>query len=349
MVRLGLVIAIVAVAVAALLVYMAVNPSSGSKASVKMPVKIGTTVAYYEAIIPLLVADTNGYFQREGLDVSIIGFPGGAEVRKALVAGEVDFGAQSAVHVGIARSAGVDMVVVMSLHELNTIDICVRQGINSLSDLKGKVVGVTVEGSLSWAAAVGYLKKAGLEPGSDVKILSIGSDPAVIVTSLKEGRIDAFACWTNIQLILTKQGIGKPLLNIVTNPQVHEKVMGVQRIMEVVIWTLKNDEKREKALRLKNALKTALDYINRESPETIAQTVLKSRYAKDLLGNVNQEDLVEAIKLLKLGYSRDGSVSKSMWDHSSYVVLLQPAMPDKLKPVAFSDIVWSGVTDVRSD
>lgn len=346
MARVWIIIIIILVAAIVATVYFFAGNTQTPKQ--KIVVRIGTTVAYYEALIPLLVADSLGLFEKEGLDVTIVGFPGGAETRKALIAGEIDFGAQSAVHVGIARSAGVDMVVVMSLHEVNTIDICARHDIKSLEELKGKSIGVTVEGSLSWAAALGYLKRVGLEPNSDVKILGIGSDPVVIVTSLKEGRVDAYACWTNIQLILVKQNIAKPLLNI-TNPDVHQKFMGAKRILEVVIWTVKSDDKREKAVRLKNALKAALEYINRETPESIADSVLKSKFAKDLLGNPTREDIIEVIKYLKPGYSNDGSISPSMWNHSTYTVLLQPAMPDKLKPIAFSDIVWNGVTDVRSD
>lgn len=339
----GVAVVIIIIAVVAILLTQQAAPTPAEK----IPIKIGTIFAYYETAIPLLVADALGYFEEAGLDVQLLGFPGGSEVRKAVVAGEVDFGAHSAVHVGIAQNAGADMVIVMTLHEAHTIDICARPGIESIEDLRGKVVGVTAEGSLSWASAISYLKRAGLEPDRDVKIIGIGSDPQVIVAALKGGRIDAYACWTNIVLTLTKLGIAKPLLGIMTDPKTHEKFMGAPRIVENVITSMRNEAKREAAIRLKKALKRALDFIAKSSPEEIANVVLKSRFTRDIIGEVSREDLVDAIKLLKPAFSIDGAVYRDGWVHGTYMALLQPALPQQFKPIPFERVVWEGVTEVR--
>lgn len=345
--RLLIILAIVAVIIVGAAVLLLATNRGVETPSQKISVKIGTTVAYYEALIPLLVADSMGYFSAEGLNVTLVGYQGGADARKALVAKEVDFIAQSSVHAGIAQSAGADVVIVMSLHEVNTIDLCARTGINSIQDLRGKVVGVTVEGSLSWASAVGYLSREGLKPGEDVKIIGIGSDPAVIVSSLQQGKIDAFACWTNIYYILVKNNISKPLLNIITDPKVHEKYLGTARIVEVAILSLRDDAKREAAVKVKNALKKALEYINSHSEPDIADAVMKSKFAVRLLGDIKREDLIAIIQLLKPGYSKDGSVWKEGWDKGTYSQLLQPSMSQQLKPVPFEKVVWQGVTDVK--
>ena len=47
----------------------------------------GKPLIYY---LPLTIAERNGYFKAEGLDVEILDFPGGAKALQALLGGSVD-------------------------------------------------------------------------------------------------------------------------------------------------------------------------------------------------------------------------------------------------------------------
>lgn len=65
-----------------------------------------------------------------------------------------------------------------------------RPEIRAVSDLRGKVLGVTQPGATTEFTARILLQEAGLSPGKDVKILYLkGMDP--IVAALSQGNIDA--------------------------------------------------------------------------------------------------------------------------------------------------------------
>src|SRR4029450_7102351 len=77
----------IAVALAAV---VALSPSAHAQAPERAKLTIGVggkTLFYY---LPLTIAERNGYFKAEGLDVEILDFPGGARALQALLGGSVD-------------------------------------------------------------------------------------------------------------------------------------------------------------------------------------------------------------------------------------------------------------------
>src|SRR5205823_271383 len=65
-------------------------PHADAQALEKTKVSIGVggkTLFYY---LPLTIAERQGYFKAEGLDVEILDFPGGARALQALLGGSVD-------------------------------------------------------------------------------------------------------------------------------------------------------------------------------------------------------------------------------------------------------------------
>ena len=77
------------VAIAAACLALA-SPAAQSQALEKPKLSIavgGKSLFYY---LPLTIADRQGYFKAEGLDVEINDFPGGARALQALLGGSVD-------------------------------------------------------------------------------------------------------------------------------------------------------------------------------------------------------------------------------------------------------------------
>src|SRR5205085_3191091 len=67
-----------------------VAPVAGAQTLEKPKIQIGVggkTLFYY---LPLTIAERQGYFKAEGLDVEILDFPGGARALQALIGGSVD-------------------------------------------------------------------------------------------------------------------------------------------------------------------------------------------------------------------------------------------------------------------
>src|SRR5881397_2061205 len=74
----------------ALTVVAALSLSAHAQAPEKAKLTIGVggkSLIYY---LPLTIAERNGYFKAEGLDVEILDFPGGARALQALLGGSVD-------------------------------------------------------------------------------------------------------------------------------------------------------------------------------------------------------------------------------------------------------------------
>jgi len=314
-------------------------------------VKIGSIAAYFEALVPVLVALSLGYFEEERLAVDVILFPGGAEVRKAVVAGEVDFGAQGSVHVGIAQNAGVDLKAVLTTFEFSTIDLLVRKElkdkVKTLPDLKGKIIGVTRFGSLTWAMAIKYVAMAGLDPKKDVTIVEVGSDIAAIAAALKTGKIDVFTGWTIVTYTMMKEDIAYPLLNIL-DPQQHEKYIGSTSTMEAVITAMGKTikEKPDLVMRVVSAIKKALIYMNTHTPEEVVDVILRNRKTAELAG-LPREDLVGMLKLMREGFSKDGSLSKSGWEFGAYNELVK-ALPAEFKPISFEQAIEPTFAGIKS-
>jgi ABC-type nitrate/sulfonate/bicarbonate transport system substrate-binding protein len=314
-------------------------------------VKIGSIAAYFEALVPVLVALSLGYFEEERLAVDVILFPGGAEVRKAVVAGEVDFGAQGSVHVGIAQNAGVDLKAVLTTFEFSTIDLLVRKElkdkVKTLPDLKGKIIGVTRFGSLTWAMAIKYVAMAGLDPKKDVTIVEVGSDLAAIAAALKTGKIDVFTGWTIVTYTMMKEDIAYPLLNIL-DPQQHEKYIGSTSTMEAVITAMGKTikEKPDLVIRVVSAIKKALIYMNTHTPEEVADVILRNRKTAELAG-LPRDDLVGMLKLMREGFSKDGSLSKSGWEFGAYNELVK-ALPAEFKPISFEQAIEPTFAGIKS-
>jgi ABC-type nitrate/sulfonate/bicarbonate transport system substrate-binding protein len=314
-------------------------------------VKIGSIAAYFEALVPVLVALSLGYFEEERLAVDVILFPGGAEVRKAVVAGEVDFGAQGSVHVGIAQNAGVDLKAVLTTFEFSTIDLLVRKElkdkVKTLPDLKGKIIGVTRFGSLTWAMAIKYVVMAGLDPNKDVTIVEVGSDLAAIAAALKTGKIDVFTGWTIVTYTMMKEDIAYPLLNIL-DPQQHEKYIGSKSTMEAVITAVGKTikEKPDLVIRVVSAIKKALIYMNTHTPEEVADVILRNRKIAELAG-LPRDDLVGMLKLMREGFSKDGSLSKSGWEFGAYIELVK-ALPAEFKPISFEQAIEPIFAGIKS-
>jgi len=314
-------------------------------------VKIGTIAAYFEALTPVLVALSLGYFEEERVTVDVILFPGGAEVRKAVVAGELDFGAQGSVHAGIAQNAGADLKAVLTTFEFSTIDLLVRKElkdkIKTLSDLKGRIIGVTKFGSLTWAMAVKYVAMAGLDPKKDVTIVEVGSDLAAIAAALKTGKIDVFTGWTIVTYRMMKEDIAYPLLNIL-DPLQHKELIGSTSTMEAVITAMGKTikEKPDLVMRVVSAIKKALIYMNTHTPEEVVDAILRNRKTAELAG-LPRDDLVGMLKLMREGFSKDGLLSKSGWEFGAYNELVK-ALPAEFKAIPFEQAVEPTFAGIKS-
>lgn len=157
-------------------------------------VKLGIAVAGdFNVAVPHLVAEEQGFFKKEHLDVKTVAFQGGADLVKALAAGSVDIGGDFGPDAPAAVAKGVEIKAFAGVAAASPFKlICGKNGgVGAIQDLKGKRVGITRFGSLTDFVARKEAEKAGLDPKQDLKEVPLGAG-ANLAAALTAGRIDCF-------------------------------------------------------------------------------------------------------------------------------------------------------------
>ena len=104
----------------------------------------------------MFVAIGEGYFEDEGLEVTVEAINGSAAVLQALSAGQAHFGRPGPGPVIAARSRGVDAVFIYNVAARSNFGIVVREEseITGPEGLRGKVIGTGRVESLNAAANI---------------------------------------------------------------------------------------------------------------------------------------------------------------------------------------------------
>lgn len=163
-----------------------------------------------EALAPFLAAKYLGYFDQEGLDVEYILVPGSNEVAIQLASGNAEIGwaspAQAVIGMQDGAKSPLDIRYFYNVNYRNiwSITVPTESEIRSVSDLKGKKIGVTALGSAGTNYGKAYLRSAGLNPDTDVTFIPIGAGGQAMA-ALKQKVVDALVFWetANIQFELS--------------------------------------------------------------------------------------------------------------------------------------------------
>ena len=126
---------------------------------------------------PLWVALEKGLFAKQGLSTEAIFFCAGPPAMQALVAGDLDIVVTSAPNVVNPRLGGADVVMILSILPTFIDHIISAASITSIEQLKGKSGSVNRAGSITEMGMRLALKRFGIDPEKDVKIVSVGGNP----------------------------------------------------------------------------------------------------------------------------------------------------------------------------
>jgi NitT/TauT family transport system substrate-binding protein len=158
------------------------------------------------SVFSLVMAQKEGYFKEEGLNVELLSIRGEIAIRTTL-AGEVDFftNAGSAL---AAAVRGVPVRLVTVFQDKPSWDLIAQPEFKSIAQLRGKNIGVmSPEGSLAVVARE-MLRKNGLDPGKDVNLVTMGGDE-VRFPALQTKSIQATLFSTAMSIKAQKDGFSK--------------------------------------------------------------------------------------------------------------------------------------------
>ncbi len=159
---------------------------------------------------PWQVAQEEGIFQKNNVAVDLKWFDGYLESISTLTAGQIDANSQTLNDTISAIAGGADQVVVLVNDNSTGNDkIIVREGINTIADLKGKTIAAE-EGTVDHFLLLLGLQKAGLGP-QDIKFqpLETGKAAAAFVA----GQVDAVGVFAPFTTQALKRAGSKELFS----------------------------------------------------------------------------------------------------------------------------------------
>lgn len=141
---------------------------------------------HYVGFLPIYVAKKQGYFKDEGIDLQISTMDGAAMIT-SVVSGQAFALTASVDRNAEAKVAGKEVKAVVNLDARANIYLMAREDLMPVqgdlaSFLKGKRIAVTAFGGTPNNMLRYLLKQWKLEPGKDVTLIEVNSQPVVLVT-----------------------------------------------------------------------------------------------------------------------------------------------------------------------
>lgn len=236
---------------------------------------------------PIYIAYEKGFFAEEGFDVSLISAD--FETRKIglnngtipIVNGDFQFFP--------SIEEGIKVKVADGLHN-GCIKFVVRPDseISTPEDLKGKKIGVDEIGGTPHQVASVWLEKAGISalPGDGEVTFLPFSDGNLELEALKNGDIDVAALWDPFGSVAEKEGRGKIIFDLSTDPTFAGKYCCFLYVSNKVL-----EENPEEAAALLRAYRKAQDWIAK-NPEEAVDIIGSKGYS-----SIEDKDL--ALELIK--------------------------------------------------
>ncbi|GGJ13411.1 ABC transporter substrate-binding protein [Neoroseomonas lacus] len=155
------------------------------------PTRVTIATGVDPSFAPYYVAKEGGFFERNGLDVTVNTGPSGSAMIAFLIGNQVNsaYGAEQAGVSANVRDPNI-VAVAEGTALLRWISVLAR-GITTMEELKGKRVGVA-RGTGSETFWLSVVAKLNLNP-ADYTIVNV--EAPEMVAALERGNIDAFAVW----------------------------------------------------------------------------------------------------------------------------------------------------------
>jgi NitT/TauT family transport system substrate-binding protein len=166
---------------------------SSSPAAYSQNLQVNFGVTFRNArLMPLWIADEEGYFKKQGLDVKQVNISGGTQGAQMMVSGGVDVSYDDPITCIVSTAGGVPVNVIVGGTPSLAYLIVGGPGIKTIADVKGKRVGSSGLGlSASRLALLVGLRRFGIDADKgQATIVAAGQEPERIA-GLSTGAIAA--------------------------------------------------------------------------------------------------------------------------------------------------------------
>jgi NitT/TauT family transport system substrate-binding protein len=126
---------------------------------------------------PVWVGRDRGFFKKNGIDAEVIAVNSGVTALQALLAKEVELAVISVPSLVASRLGGADTTMIATVVPYFMDQIVTLPSITRPEQLKGKTGGVNRQNTSSDMSLRHGLRRIGIDPDKDVKIIAVGGNP----------------------------------------------------------------------------------------------------------------------------------------------------------------------------
>ena len=137
----------------------------------------------------MFMAQQEGLFKKNALEVELIHIPSSSRAIQAILAGEIAISFMDGSNAAQANLKGANLALVAGATNRQVFSLMARQDIKRITELRGKKIGITRIGSSTHTSALYALGSVGMKP-ADVQLLPLVEVPNIF-TALAAGQIDA--------------------------------------------------------------------------------------------------------------------------------------------------------------
>lgn len=286
-------------------------------ASAQTPTRVTIATGVDPSFAAYYVAREGGFFERNGLDVTVNTGPSGSAMVAFLIGNQIAsaYGAEQAGVSANVRDPNV-VAVAEGVALLRWISVLGR-GIRTMEELKGKRVGVA-RGTGSETFWLSVVSKLNLNP-ADYTIVNV--EAPEMVAAMERGNIDAFAVWEPWP---TRAQRAIPNTHILVN---NEQIQIVRNYVYMnKAWATENRPVTERLMR---SLIQASEFLDSNRDQAVQQVARFLRQDRSLVAEL----------MTKVGY-RMNLTADSVANIQLAIDQLR-GMNRLDRPVTTSDVIWA--------
>lgn len=278
------------------------STKAGSGGTVHLKIMVGGLSK--QIYLPNELTQRLGYFQQEGLDVTLIDEASGQSSEEEVLAGQVDAGSGSYNHTIELQPKGKNMECVVQMGiapgEAEMVSKKAAGSIHSIADLKGKNLGVTELGSGTQTLTTALLAQAGIA-ANQVHFVPVGAGDTFIA-AMQQGKIDAGMTTEPTISRLISSGDGSVLADLRTPTSTQQALGGNYPFICLFMSNSFVSSHQAAVQKLVNAYVKTLKYIQSHTAEQIADQMPQDYYAG------NKALYVQALQNQLQMFSPDGKM-----------------------------------------
>jgi ABC-type nitrate/sulfonate/bicarbonate transport system substrate-binding protein len=141
-------------------------------------------------IMPLLIAQDQGFFAKYGIDSQPVLVRGATPLVTGLAAGDIQIGRTAGAGVLSAVGGGHDFKMVATFTARNSYNVVVKPTIKRPEDIRGKRIAINSYGGGTWVGAMLWLEHFGLDAQRDNILLQSFGDQTIQAQALDAGAVD---------------------------------------------------------------------------------------------------------------------------------------------------------------